>query len=126
MFLENIAKIPEDVMESGCRDVAPSPNVLKNILFEARKSSRQHNNEIISLQIMLQKRTNSSDEVLQKVMLHPKEVLLWSQRSIHIYQERSQEDIYLNATGSIMRKEMGSPLFYVYEFSIDCCHVPYL
>ncbi|XP_059376293.1 uncharacterized protein LOC132112707 isoform X2 [Carassius carassius] len=123
MFLENIAKIPEDVMESGCRDVAPSRNVLKNISWEARKSSRQHSNEIISLQIMLQKRTNSPDEVLQKVMLHPKGVLLWSKRSIHIYQERCQEDIiYLDATGSIMRRETGSPPFYVYELVVRNPH----
>lgn len=123
MFLENIAKIPEDVMESGCRDVAPSRNVLKNISWEARKSSRQHSNEIISLQIMLQKRTKSPDEVLQKVMLHPKGVLLWSKRSIHIYQERCQEDIiYLDATGSIMRRETGSPPFYVYELVVRNPH----
>lgn len=68
MFLEKIEGRSEDVMESGCRDAAPNPNVLKNISWEARKASHQHNSEIISLQIMLQNKTNSPDEVLQKVM----------------------------------------------------------
>lgn len=78
MYLTKIAQIPDDVMESGCRDEAPSPSVLKTISWETRQRSRQHNNEIISLQMMLEKKTNSPDEVLQKVMLHPKGVLLWS------------------------------------------------
>lgn len=72
---------------------------------------------------MLQKTTNSPDEVLQKVLLHPKGVLLWSKRSIHIYQERCQEDIiYLDATGSIMRRETGSPPFYVYDLVVRNPH----
>ncbi|XP_039657009.1 uncharacterized protein LOC120559388 [Perca fluviatilis] len=123
MYLDKITKIHEDVMESGCRDEAPSPNVLKNISWEARKRSRQHSNEVISLQIMLDQKKGSPDEVLQKVMLHPKGVLLWSRRGIEIYQERCQEDIvYLDATGSIMRKQKGSPPFYVYELVVRNPH----
>lgn len=95
-------------MESGCR------NVLKNISWEARKRSWQHSNEVISLQIMLDKKKDSPDEVLQKVMLHPK--------GVH-YQERCQEDIvYLDATGSIMWKQKGSPPFYVYELVVRNPH----
>lgn len=103
-------------MESGCRDKAPTPNVLENMSWEVRQKSRQHSNEILSLQIMLEKKKNIPDEVLQKVMFHPKGVLLWSSRSIEMYQERCQEDIvYLDATGSIIKKEKDSPPFYVYE-----------
>lgn len=52
-------------------------------------------------------------------MLHPKGVQLWSSRSIDIYQERCQEDIvYLDATGSIIKKEKSSPPFYVYELVV--------
>lgn len=68
MFLEKLAKIDEDIMESGCRDEAPTPQVLKNISWEVQQKSRQHSNEI-------------------EVFLHPKGVLLWSQRSIEIFQE---------------------------------------
>lgn len=56
MYLEKLTEIKEDVMESGCRDKAPTPNVLKNISWEVRQKSRQHNNEILSLQIMLEKK----------------------------------------------------------------------
>lgn len=55
MYLENLTDIKEDIMESGCRDEAPTPNVLKNISWEVRQKSRQHSNEIPSLQIMLEK-----------------------------------------------------------------------
>lgn len=109
----------KSLMMSGCRDEAPSHDVLKTISWEARQRSRQHSNEVISLQIMLKKKKDSPDEVLQKIMLQPKGVLLWSQRGIEIYQERCREDIvYLDATGSIMRKEKGSPPFYVYELVV--------
>ncbi len=110
-------------MESDCRDEAPSPSVLKTISWEACQRSRQHSNGILSLQIRLEKKQNSPDEILQKVMLHPKGVLLWSQKSIELYQDRCREDIiYLDATGSIMRKEKDSPPFYVYELVVRNPH----
>ncbi|XP_034551979.1 uncharacterized protein LOC117821656 [Notolabrus celidotus] len=123
MYLENLAKIDEAVMESGCRDEGPTPQVLRNISSEVRQKSRLHSNKLLSLQFMVQKRTNSPDEVLQKVFLHPKGVLLWSQRSFEIYQERCREDIvYLDATGSIKKKEKGSPPFYVNELVVRHPH----
>lgn len=68
---------------------------------------------------MLEKKLNTPEEVLQKVMMHPEGVLLWSLRSIEIYQQRCREDIvYLDATGSIVTKNKGSPPFYVYEFVV--------
>lgn len=105
VYLTKITQISVEFMESGCRDEAPSPSVLKTISWETHQRSQRHSNESISLQIMLEKKTNSPDEVPQKIMLHPKGVLLWSQRSISIYHERCKEDIaYLDATGSVLRK----------------------
>lgn len=65
---------------------------------------------------MLDKKKDSPDEVLQKVMLHPKGVLLWSRRGIEKY------NVYLDATGSIMRKQKGSPPFHVYELVVRNPH----
>ncbi|KAI4796471.1 hypothetical protein KUCAC02_026973 [Chaenocephalus aceratus] len=119
MYLDKLNQIDEDVMDSGCRDEAPTPQVLKNISWEVRQQSRPHSNEILSLQMMLENKKNNPDEVLQKVFVHPKGVLLWSIRSIEIFQERCKEDIvYLDATGSIKKKEKGSPPFYVYELVV--------
>lgn len=51
--------------------------------------------------------------------LHPKGVMLWSLKSIEIFWEQCQEDIlYLDATGSIKKKEEGAPPFYVYELVV--------
>lgn len=76
MFLDNLKKIEDDVMESGCRDEAPTPQVLKTMSWEERKKSRLHKNEMLSLQKMLENKKNSSEEVLQKVFLHPKGVVV--------------------------------------------------
>lgn len=55
------------------------------------------------------KKTDAPDEVLQKVLLHPKGVMPWSKRSISIFHKRSQEDIvYLDATGSILKRSENS------------------
>lgn len=65
---------------------------------------------------MLDNKKDSPEEVLQKIMLHSKGVLLWSHRGIEIHQERCQKDIvYLDVTGSIIWTEKGSPPFYVCE-----------
>lgn len=66
------------------------------------------------------KKTDTPDEVLQKVLLHPKGVMPWSKRSISIFHKRSQEDIvYLDATGSILkRSENSEGPFYVYELVV--------
>ena len=45
MYLQKLAKLGEDVMESGCRDDAPTPQVLRNISWQVRKNSRQHSND---------------------------------------------------------------------------------
>lgn len=54
-------------MESGCRDEAPTPQVLKSISWEVRQRSHLHSNDLLSLQIMLEKKKNSPEEVLQEV-----------------------------------------------------------
>ncbi|XP_019720910.1 uncharacterized protein LOC109513130 [Hippocampus comes] len=119
MYLHNIGQLHDTVMESGCRDEAPTPSILKTISWEVRQNSRLHNNELLSLQFMVEGKSNKPEDVLQKVFLFPKGVLLWSLRSIDIYHERTREDIlYLDATGSIMKKGKGSPPFYVYELVV--------
>lgn len=112
MYLTQMATLNEEVMLSGCRDVAPIPHVLRNISLEERKKSREHRNEFLSLQIMLSKKTDALDEVLQKVILHPKGILLWSKKGIAVFNEQCREDIvYLDATGSIKKKRRGPLLF---------------
>lgn len=119
MFLEELLKLDKGVLDSGCRDDVPTPQTLKNILWEFRKKNRLHSNEILSLQLMVDRKKNTPDEVLQTVFLHPKGVLLWSLQSIAIYHDRCREDIvYLDATGSIKTKEKGSPPFYVYQLVV--------
>lgn len=81
---------------------------------EKKKKSRQHNNKMQSLELMLQNKTKD-DFVLQKVFLHPRGIMLWSLKSVGIFWELCQEDIlYIDATGSIKKKEEGVPPFYVY------------
>jgi len=110
----------ESVVESGCRDEAPSPGVLKSISWRQRIKERKHKNETLSLQMMVDEKRDEPDEVLQKVILHPKGVMLWSKKSIKIFHQRCKEDIvYLDATGSIVKKSKHSTgPFYVYELVV--------
>lgn len=118
-YLELLSKIEDDVIRSGCRDEAPNPQVLRNISYEIRQKSRCHKNETLSLEKMVANKDNNPEEVLQHVILHPKGVYLWSKRGIEIFNQRCQEDIvYLDATGSIMKKKAGSPPTYVYELVV--------
>lgn len=78
LHLQSLEKIEPSVFESGCRDQAPTPEVLKNIAFKTRKKFRRHDNELLSLQKMVEEKTDEDNDVLQKVLLHLKGVMLWS------------------------------------------------
>ncbi|RXN13015.1 hypothetical protein ROHU_009919 [Labeo rohita] len=113
--------LKESVVESGCRDEAPSPGVLKTISWRQRMKDRKHKNETLSLQMMVEEKRDEPDEVIQKVILHPKGVMLWSKKSIDIFHQRCKEDIiYLDATGSIVKKskQPGTSPFYIYELVV--------
>lgn len=117
LYLESLQKIEESVYESGCRDEVPSSGVLKSISWRERMKERKHNNEIMSLWKIVEENTEEQDEVLQKVLLLPKGVMLWSQSSIAIFHVRSKEDIvYLDAAGSnVNTSQKSEGPFYVYE-----------
>lgn len=120
LHLQCLDKIPPKVFESGCRDQAPTAAVLKNIAFDTRKKCRRHENEILSLEKMVEDKTDDENEVLQKVLLHPRGVMLWSKNTIRLFHQRCRDDIvYLDATGSIVKKPQGkSAPFYVYELVV--------
>lgn len=119
LYLQNLENIESTVFESGCRDNAPTPAVLKNISWNSRKKACRHHNEVLSLQKMVEERTDS-EKVLQKVLLHPRGVMLWSQDSIRLFHQRCKTDVvYIDATGSIIQKGKGrSAPFYVYELVV--------
>lgn len=121
LYLQNMENLKESVVESGCRDEAPSPGVLKTISWRQRMKDRKHKNETLSLQMMVEEKRDEPDEVIQKVILHPKGVMLWSKKSIDIFYQRCKEDIiYLDATGSIVKKskQHGTSPFYIYELVV--------
>ena len=120
VYLESLQKLPETVMESGCRDEAPNPKVLKNLSCSERKLKRCHENELLSLHKMLTSKTGHDNEVMQKVIMHPKGVMLWSKKTMSVFHKRCKTDIvYLDATGSIVQKDSASsPPVYVYELVV--------
>ncbi|KAL7833717.1 hypothetical protein AOLI_G00286770 [Acnodon oligacanthus] len=70
---------------------------------------------------MIEEKTDSPCEVIQKVFLLPKGLMLWSKRSTDIFHKWSKEDIvYLDATGSILKKKKkdSSGAFYIYELVV--------
>ena len=52
LYLQNLDKLEDSVVESGCRDQVPTTGVMKTLSCNSRKKNRRHKNEMISLEIM--------------------------------------------------------------------------
>ncbi|KAK1899355.1 120.7 kDa protein in NOF-FB transposable element [Dissostichus eleginoides] len=131
VYLQSLNKLEETVLQSGCRDEVPTTGVLKTISWGEREKQRRHGNEMVSLPLMSEDVQDKDDQWIQKVILQPKGVMLWSKRTIRLFHDRSKEDIvYLYATGSIVKKAKGeSTPFYIYELVVrnpvkGCSPVP--
>ncbi|CAI5668375.1 unnamed protein product [Oreochromis niloticus] len=81
LYLDSLNQIPEKAFQAGCRDEAPSKDVLKNIAWSHRKKQRPHVNEMASLQMLIDRQQGLPNEVLQRVLLHPKGIMLWSKKN---------------------------------------------
>ena len=131
VFLHSLNKLDENVVKSGCRDEVPATGVMKTLSWSERKKQRRHENEMMSLQLMSEDKKDTDDQLIQKLILQPKGVMLWSKKTIQLFHKRSKEDIvYLDATGSIVKKAKGeSTPFYIYELVVrspvkGCSPVP--
>lgn len=60
LYLKKLENLKESVVESGCRDEAPSPGVLKSIYWRQRMKDRKHKNETLSLQMMVEEKKEMS------------------------------------------------------------------
>ncbi|XP_039456745.1 uncharacterized protein LOC120433856 [Oreochromis aureus] len=120
LYLESLQKVPQKLIQPGNRDDAPTKEVLKNIAWSERKASRADPNELMSLQKIIQQYQDTEKDVLQKILMHPKGIMLWSKKTLSVFHQRCKEDIvYFDATGSIIRKESaGRPPYYVYELVV--------
>lgn len=118
MYLKKLAKINEDLMESGCRDEAPTPQVLKSISWEVRQRSHLLSNDLLSLQIMLEKKKNSPEEVLQEVF-SPKVFFCGLLGVLKSFRSDAGRTSFIwMLQGALKKKEKGSPPFYVYELVV--------
>ena len=117
VYLQSLNELDETVVQSGCRDEVPDTGVLKTLSWSERRKQRRHDNEMISLQLMSEDKKGTDDQLIQKLILQPKGVMLWLKKTIQLFHQRSKEDIvYLDATGSIVKKAKGeSTPFYIYE-----------
>ncbi len=120
LYLESMQKISPTVIDSGCRDDAPTKNVLKNITWSERKKPRLHCDELPGLKELIDHQRGTDNDVLQKVMMQPKGVMLWSNKTLSVFYKRCKNDIvYLDATGSVIKKSTAeSPPYYVYELVV--------
>ncbi|KAL1276614.1 hypothetical protein QQF64_036237 [Cirrhinus molitorella] len=65
--LQKMENLKESVVESGCREEAPSPSVLKTISWRERMKDRKHKKETLSLQMMVEEKTDEPDECTQEL-----------------------------------------------------------
>ncbi|KAL0166046.1 hypothetical protein M9458_037890, partial [Cirrhinus mrigala] len=66
LYLESMQKITPVVIDSGCRDAAPTKNVLKNISWSERTKTRSHPDELPSLKALIDQQHGTDSDVLQK------------------------------------------------------------
>lgn len=122
LYLQKLDNLEHSVVESGCRDDVPTTGVMKTLSCNSRKKNRRHKNEMISLEIMREEEQeqDSEDAVIQKIILQPKSIMLWCDKTLNLFYERCKSDIvYLDATGSIVHKGKGQTApFYVYEMVV--------
>ncbi len=85
-----------------------------------KKKKRLHCDELPGLKELIDHQRGTDNDVLQKVMMHPKGVMLWSNKILSVFYKRCENDIvYLDATGSVIKKSTAeSPPYYVYELVV--------
>lgn len=120
LYLETLKKLSSEAINSENHDECPRPSVLKAVSWSLRRQARCHPDEVVSLCKLVENKSNSKTDVLQKLILHPRGVMLWSKRSLEIFHSQCEEDIvYLDATGSIMKRgKLTKAPFYVYELVV--------
>ncbi len=137
LYLESMHKLPQMVIDSGCRDDAPSKDVLKNITWSERKIKWPHSDEFTSLKKIIDEQPGTDNYVLQNVLMHPKGIMLWSRKTLSVFYKRSKEDIvYLDATGSVIKKKstkstilcvwIGGKKSIQGGFTFTCCKLCYM
>ena len=116
--LKRLDRMPEDVYQSGNRDMAPSTAVLRKIASERNISKRRDDDEMKSLDILKKEQEQLGENaVLRVVTQNPAGVMLWSKACIRIFHRRCLEDVvYLDATGGVI-KNRDAP-FYAYEIVV--------
>ena len=60
---------------------------------------------MISLQLMSEKEGGNEEKLIQKIILQPKVLMLWSKKTISLFHQRSNDVVYLHATGSVVKKK---------------------
>jgi len=124
-YLENIAALPSEVLACGCRDACPNKNVLKQVRHEAREIEIPSKDEWEALFAIRNEQQDTSGHrvkgTLQVITLHPKGIILFSEKLVRLYHHVAKHDIvYIDATGSIL---LGEKHCYAYEIVIRH-HIP--
>jgi len=119
-YIENIAALPSEVLASGCRDACPNKNVLKQVRHEAREIESTSKDEWEALFAIRKEQLDTSGhrvkETLQIITMHPKGIILFSEKLVRLYHHVAKHDtVYIDATGSIL---LGDKHCYAYEIVI--------
>ena len=54
----------------------PATGVMKTLSWSERKKQRRHENEVMSMQLMSEDKKGTDDQLIQKLILQPKGVML--------------------------------------------------
>jgi len=123
-YIENISTLPSEVLASGCCDACPNKNVLNQVRHEAREIETPSKDEWAALFAIRKEQQGTSGHCvkgfLQITTMHPKGIILFSEKLVRIYHNVAKHDIvYIDATGSIL---LGDKHCYAYKIVIRHPH----
>jgi len=121
-YIENISALPSQVLVIGCRYACPNKNVLKRVRHEVRKIEIPSKDEWAALFAIRKEQDTSGHRVkgtLQIITMHPKGIILFSEKLVRSFHHVAKHDMYIDATGSIL---LGDEHCYAYEIVIRHPH----
>ncbi|KAI8509053.1 hypothetical protein Bbelb_129010 [Branchiostoma belcheri] len=120
--LDRLARLPEESYQSGCRDTVSSLTVLKKIKSEGRSlPGKPEPHPLLEIHKRQQEQSiqKKVPGIVQRFLLVPPTVMLWSEETVRIWHMRTRANIaYLDATGGVLTKTNGRRPYYVYELVV--------
>ena len=111
--------LTEEERVYGAHTYAPSQAVLRNLKSQGKFSNRYSDNWIINIEAMIKLSAEKNEPFIRNFSAYPPDIILYTDAQIKTYSEICRKDIiYLDATGSVMKKDSAQKDFQIYTLLV--------